>query len=89
MKQITIRGIPEDVKQTVQHEAQVRGVSLNKAIIALLEKAVGGKTGQKKHALHHDLDHLAGIWSREESAAFEKTLKSQRKVDAELWKKSK
>jgi hypothetical protein len=41
-----------------------------------------------KKALYRDLDHLAGLWSREETAVFDKSLKTQRKVDAELWKKS-
>ncbi len=90
MKQITIRGIPDDVKKTVRKEAAQKGVSLNKAIISLLERAAGTKAPEKnKRVLYHDLDHLAGLWSREEAASFDKTLKAQRKVDAELWKKSK
>ena len=90
MKQITIRSIPDGVKKTVQKEAERKGVSLNKAIISLLERAVGAKApGKEKRVLYHDLDHLAGLWSREEAASFDKTLKTQRKVDAELWKKSK
>ena len=44
---------------------------------------------KKKKVLHHDLDHLAGLWSREESAAFDKYLGIQRKVDEDLCKKSK
>lgn len=88
MKQITIRSIPDDVKKTVQKEAERKGVSLNKAIISLLERATKGPE-KKKRVLYHDLDHLAGLWSREEAASFDKTLKVQRKVDAELWKKSK
>jgi plasmid stability protein len=90
MKQITIRSIPDAVKKTVQKEAAQKGVSLNKAIISLLERAVGTKAPEKKkRALYNDLDHLAGLWSREEAAEFDKNLKAQRKVDAELWKKSK
>lgn len=90
MKQITIRSIPDKVKKTVQKEAQRKGVSLNKAIISLLERAVGANAPEKKRrVLYHDLDHLAGIWSREEAASFDKALKAQRKVDAELWKRSK
>lgn len=90
MKQITLRRIPENVTKTVKKEAERKGVSLNKAILSLLEKAVGGQTlEKKKKTLYHDLDHLAGLWSREEAAGFDKTLKTQRKVDAELWKKSK
>jgi len=90
MKQITIRSIPDDVKKTVQKEAEQKGMSLNKAIISILERAVGTKASEKKkRVLYHDLDHLAGLWSREEAASFDKTLKAQRKVDSELWKKSK
>jgi len=89
MKQITIRGIPDGVKKTVQKEAARKGVSLNKAIISLLERAAGTKVPEKKKVLYHDLDHLAGLWSREEAASFDKILKVQRKVDAELWKKAK
>ena len=89
MKQITIRSIPDDVKKTVQKEAEQKGMSLNKAIISILERAVGTKAAEKKkRVLYHDLDHLAGLWSREEAASFDKTLKAQRKVDSELWKKS-
>ena len=85
MKQITIRGIPGEVKKTVQKEAERKGVSLNKAIISLLERAMGTKVPEnKKKVLYHDLDHLAGLWSREEAALFDKTLKAQRKADAEL-----
>ncbi len=90
MKQITLRGIPDEVKKTARKEADRKGVSLNKAIIALLERSVGTKvTEKKKRVLYHDLDHLAGLWSREEAASFDKTLKARRKVDAELWKRSK
>jgi hypothetical protein len=90
MKQITIRSIPDEVKKTVQKEAAEKGVSLNKAIISLLELAVGTKVpGKKKRVLYNDLDHLAGLWSREEAAEFDKNLTAQRKVDTELWKKTK
>jgi len=90
VKQITIRSIPDEVKKTVQKEAERKGMSLNKAIISLLERAVGSTAlEKKKRVLYHDLDHLAGLWSREEAAEFDRSLKTQRKVDAELWKKSK
>jgi plasmid stability protein len=90
MKQITIRSIPEEVRKTVQREAAQKGLSLNKAFISLLERAVSGKAQEKKKkVLYHDLDQFAGLWSREEAAEFDKNVKSQRKVDAELWKNTK
>lgn len=52
--------------------------------------AVGAKaTEKKKRGLHHDLDHLAGTWSKKEAAEFDKTLKVQRKISSEIWRKSK
>ena len=90
MKQITLRGIPENVKKTARKEAERKGLSLNKAYISLLDRAVTGTTQEKKRkVIYHDLDHFAGLWSREDSAAFDKKLKAQRKVDEELWKRTK
>jgi len=87
MKQIALRGISDELLQTVRKEAERKGMSLNKAIIALLERSVGTKVPEKKkRVMYHDLDHLAGRWSREEAASFDETSKAQRKVDADLCK---
>jgi hypothetical protein len=75
------RGILDEVKKTVRNEAERKGVSLNKAILSLFERA-GTKVPEKKKVLHHDLDHLSGLWSRKEAASFDKTLKAQKMVDA-------
>ncbi len=86
---MTIRGIPAELEKAVKREAERKGLSLNRAFISVLERAVGGKPREKKKkVLHHDLDHLSGLWSWKESAVFEKNLRAQRKVDEELWKKT-
>ena len=78
MRQITIRNIPDEVKKMVQKEAAQKGVSLNKAIISLLERAARTKAPErKKRVLYHDLDHLAGLWSREEAAEFDSAMKGR------------
>lgn len=89
MKQITIRGIPDEVERIIKREADKKGLSLNKALLSLLEKGAGtkGREKKKKTALSHDLDHLAGVWSKEEAETFERNLKLQRKIDEDLWKK--
>lgn len=87
MNQFTLRGIPEEIEKMVKKEAGKKGWSLNRAFIALLEKAAG--TRKKKinpKAEYHDLDHLAGAWSKEEARVFDKHLQQQRKVDEKLWK---
>ena len=40
----------------------------------------------KKELVYHDLDHLSGGWSKEESQQFERNLKDQRHIDEDIWK---
>lgn len=90
MKQITIRGIPADVQKAVKKEAARRKTSLNKALVSLLERGAGTTAPEKRTPVqYHDLDHLAGLWAKEDAAEFDKALEAQRKIDEGLWKKAK
>ncbi|NTW60600.1 MAG: hypothetical protein HGB21_16160 [Nitrospirae bacterium] len=90
MKQITIRGIPVDVQKAVKKEAARKKTSLNKALVSLLERGAGTAATEKKTPVqYHDLDHLAGLWAKEEAAEFDKALDAQRKIDEGLWKRTK
>lgn len=88
MKQITLRGVPESVAKAVKKEAEGKGLSLNKAFIALLERSINvGKAKKKREkAVYHDLDHLSGAWSKNDAQTFNRRLKDQRKIDEGLWK---
>ncbi len=89
MKQITIRDIPDDIAKIVKKKARENNLSLNKAFISLLEKTTGIKAKKmKRKTTYHDLDHLCGAWSKKEANAFKKNLKTQRKIDEDLWKKT-
>jgi hypothetical protein len=85
MKAITLRGVPPEVARVVRERSRERGESLNKAVLGLLEEATGIKRTRRK-ALHHDLDSLAGAWSRDEAADFDRALQEQRRIDPELWR---
>lgn len=90
MKQITLRGIPNEIERMIKKEAETKGLSLNKAFISLLEKTAGTKGKVKKRkSLHHDLDHLCGVWTKREAEEFAKTVRFQRTIDEGLWKKAK
>ena len=90
MKQITLRGIPVEIERMIKREAERKGMSLNKAFISLLEKTTGTKEkAQKKKSLHHDLDHLCGIWTKREADGFTKNVEFQRTIDEDLWKNTK
>jgi hypothetical protein len=90
LKQVTVRGLPREVEEMIKKEARRKGLSLNKAFVSVLERAAVGKKGvkNKKRNLYHDLDHLFGIWSKQEFAVFQRNLDIQRKIDEELWKKA-
>jgi len=90
LKQITLRGIPADVERMIKREAEDKRLSLNKAFISFLEKATGRKEkAQKRKSLHHDLDHLCGIWTKREAEEFLKSVEFQRTIDEDLWKNRK
>jgi hypothetical protein len=85
VKVVTLRKLPPEVSKAVQRRARERGTSINKAAISLLEEAAGIRRKTHGSALYHDLDALAGSWTKEEAARFEETLRKQRRVDPELW----
>jgi plasmid stability protein len=86
MKAITVRNLPPTVARTIRERASKEGISTNKAVISLLEEATGRKRPRSAAPVHRELDALAGAWSREESADFERALREQRTIDPELWK---
>lgn len=88
MKAITVRNIPADVAKAVKEKAKKEGLSLNRAVVRLLEEATGQRKDKPKTpALHHDLDHLFGVWTKEEADEFDAFLKEHRSIiDPEMWK---
>ncbi len=85
MKAITLRNLPPDLARMIRRHATERKMSINKAVISLLEGATG-TVSRTQATLHHDLDELAGSWTEAEAAEFEGTLAQQRGIDRNLWK---
>ena len=85
MKIVTLRKIPPEVSKVIERRAKERGTSINKAVIGLLEEAAGISRKGRGSTFYHDLDALAGSWTKEEAAMFEEVLRKQRRVDPELW----
>ena len=73
----------------IKREDERNGVGRNKPIIAVLEKTTGTKEKAQKKPLHHELDHLCGIWTKREAEEFTKNVKFQRRIDEDLWKNAK
>ena len=83
MRQITVRGIPEDLQREIQSRARANGESLNKSVIRLLKQAVGLDRPEKKK---RDLSTLAGKWESGEAAEFERNVRVFEAIDEDLWK---
>lgn len=86
LKAITLRNLPQQISRIIRQKAKEKGTSINKTVVSLLEEYTGVRHPQKTKPVHHDLDALAGSWTRDEASIFEKTLARQREIDPDLWK---
>ena len=84
-KTITLRNLSPELVSKLQQVARSKGLSLTRAALHLLEECTGIRKARPP-VVHHDLDALAGTWSKEEARIFEKALRDQRKIDPELWR---
>lgn len=85
MNAVTVRNLPPEVAKAVKEKARKEKLSLNKAIVRLLEEATGVEKGKKK-VVHHDLDRFFGTWTKEEADAFDEAMREHRQIDPEMWK---
>ncbi len=84
MTAITLRNLPPELAKKIRQTAENQGTNINKAVIKLLEE--GTEKKKRKRQVHHDLDALAGSWTKEEAMEFDKALALQRTIDPDLWK---
>lgn len=82
---ITLRSIPPELARVLREKADAQKKSLSKVAMELLTESAGIRAPKKAKVAHRDLDGLAGVWSKAEAAAFDRALKSQRKIDPEKW----
>lgn len=85
MNAITVRNLPPEVAKAVKEKARKEKLSLNKAVVRLLEEATGVEKGRKK-VVSHDLDRFFGTWTKEEADAFDEAMREHRQIDPEMWK---
>lgn len=84
MKAITLRNLPGELARRLRRKADREGLSLNRAVITVLEEAFG-LAGRKRATVHHDLDFLVGSLSKGDAIGLERSIKTQRRIDREVW----
>jgi plasmid stability protein len=86
MKTITVRGLDEIIKKNLKRVAGQNGKSVNQFVLDTLKERLGLTKEKKYTAIHHDMDHLFGIWSENEFKGIQGKIDSERTIDKELWK---
>ncbi len=82
---ITLRDVEPALRAALEREAQRRGLSLNRTALALLREATG-QVGPTPSQDLHDLDDLAGTWTREQADEMDEAIREHRRIDPELWR---
>lgn len=77
--QLTLRGVPDEVRRRLSHLSQTTGESLNTTIRRILERAVGADGRRQRLAEY-------ATWNEADLADFERALAEQRTIDADLWR---
>jgi hypothetical protein len=88
MRQITLRGIPDDIETIAQKESKGKGMSLNKAFLSLLRKGAEQQESAsrvKRSRTKSEFSQFLGLWREDEAAVFDKSLGEQREIDTGLW----
>jgi plasmid stability protein len=78
-KQLTIRGVSEEVGSRLEKLSRARGQSLNATVLDILESAVGVDERRRRLARY-------ATWTQEDLKEFNAALAAQRTIDDPLWR---
>ncbi len=78
-KQLTIRGVPDEVGRRLERLSRAKGQSVNRTVLEILESAVGA--GERRRRLER-----YATWTRADLEEFSEALGAQRRIDDDLWR---
>ena len=78
-KQLTIRGVPDDIGRRLERISRARRQSVNVTLLRILEEAVGVDARRRRLAKY-------ATWSPADEAEFARALAEQRAIDDALWR---
>ncbi len=78
-KQLTIRGVSEEVGQRLESLSRARGQSVNTTVLEILGSAVGVDERRARLARY-------ATWTPDDLAEFNEALAAQRTIDDPLWR---
>lgn len=86
MATLIVRNLDERIARRLREEARRHDKSVNGLVLQLISENVGSATARRRRRVYHDLDHLAGTWTRAQAAAIGRRIRGQRKIDPDLWR---
>ena len=85
MTNIHLRNVDNQLIKTLKLTALKQDVSMNTLILSLLKRGVG-LSRERVVAVYHDLDKLAGTWSKQQAKEFSNEISHFEHIDKDLWK---
>ena len=85
-KQLTVRGLDEDVVRELERIAAEEGVSLNQSVKKLLRNGLAHAGAEENNAvIGNSLDHIIGTWTAEEADEFDRAVADFNVIDESIW----
>lgn len=84
MKQLTVRGLGDELTRVIRRLASRDGTSLNRAAVKLLRRGAGLEE-MGSDTVGSSLDHLIGTWSDAEADEIERALRHFDRIDRTVW----
>jgi len=78
-RQLTVRGVSDEVGRRLESLSRSRGQSLNATVLEILESAVGAAERRQRLARY-------ATWTEEDLEEFNEALAAQRIIDDPLWR---
>ena len=85
MKQLTVRGLGDELAKAVRRLASRDGTSLNRAAVKLMRRGAGLAEGQGTDVVGSSLDHLIGSWTNAEADDIDEALRHFEAIDEGVW----
>ena len=91
LKQLTLRGFDRDLEESLRQLARERGISLNRAALTLMRRGAGlekpeAEGSPRRGKIGNSLDKFFGVWTKEESREFLRSIEHFEEIDEEHWK---
>lgn len=83
---LTLNEIDDGTIEWLKAEAKRKGVSVESIAVELIQKGVSSPPEPSTEPVYHDLDSLAGTWTREQATEFQKAVEDFEAIDEHLWR---